>query len=379
MVDVAKLGNALAGLYEGLGGEDGWTKSVEIVRDLFGADSASLWVKDDRASGFLGCSGREPEIYQPYSEYYYAIDERQVLAARRPVGVLYADGVTDPFDGVKSNQAHNDYYVKVLRAKTLVGAFLFRDPDLASTFTLHWPTDPSDRYPISKDDMKLFEEVLVPNFRRAMLLQRKLHHSQEIAAASKSALDSLASALLVVDEDARLITANAAGEAVLAKGVPVSSRRGIVIAATPDDTKQLHDAIRCCARFRAPHCTQRSILRLGRPPVSAMIVPASTVYALPSGFRRHVLVLIGDSEHRAPRTAPFEILAQIYDLTPAEGRLAQALIEGVRLQDYADRMNLSIHTVKTQLKQIFQKTGCSRQSDLMRAFLGNPFMTMLGG
>lgn len=42
------------------------------------------------------------------------------------------------------------------------------------------------------------------------------------------------------------------------------------------------------------------------------------------------------------------------------------------LEAYADRRKISINTVRTQSKQIFAKTGHSRQSDLIREVLANP-------
>jgi DNA-binding CsgD family transcriptional regulator len=49
-----------------------------------------------------------------------------------------------------------------------------------------------------------------------------------------------------------------------------------------------------------------------------------------------------------------------------------ALVDGERLDDYADRQQISINTARTQLKQIFAKTGHGRQADLIREALANP-------
>jgi DNA-binding CsgD family transcriptional regulator len=44
------------------------------------------------------------------------------------------------------------------------------------------------------------------------------------------------------------------------------------------------------------------------------------------------------------------------------------------LQDYAGQNGISPHTAKTHLKQIFQKTGHGRQTDLLRDIMANPVL-----
>lgn len=68
--------------------------------------------------------------------------------------------------------------------------------------------------------------------------------------------------------------------------------------------------------------------------------------------------------------SPFiETVARKFNLTPAEARLAAALASGAWLQNYAQTSGVSINTVKTQLRMLFQKTGTSRQVDLVRLLL----------
>jgi DNA-binding CsgD family transcriptional regulator len=59
-------------------------------------------------------------------------------------------------------------------------------------------------------------------------------------------------------------------------------------------------------------------------------------------------------------------LAASYELTPAETRLLEAFLQGERIADYAERTGISMNTVQTHLKRIFEKTGTNRQAELMR-------------
>lgn len=60
-----------------------------------------------------------------------------------------------------------------------------------------------------------------------------------------------------------------------------------------------------------------------------------------------------------------ELLAGLFDLTPAEARVARALVEGRTVDDAAAESGVSRETVRTQLRAVLAKTGTSRQAELV--------------
>jgi DNA-binding NarL/FixJ family response regulator len=73
-----------------------------------------------------------------------------------------------------------------------------------------------------------------------------------------------------------------------------------------------------------------------------------------------ILVQVG-----APAAPDNSLLHLLFDLTPAESRLLQALAGGLRLQSYAESVGVQTSTVRTQLTSIFNKTGTKRQAELL--------------
>jgi DNA-binding CsgD family transcriptional regulator len=59
------------------------------------------------------------------------------------------------------------------------------------------------------------------------------------------------------------------------------------------------------------------------------------------------------------------LLRRLYNLTPAEARLAQALARGDSLEQVAQVLNVKMTTARTQLAAIFSKTRTSRQARLV--------------
>jgi DNA-binding CsgD family transcriptional regulator len=64
-----------------------------------------------------------------------------------------------------------------------------------------------------------------------------------------------------------------------------------------------------------------------------------------------------------------EILERVYALTSAEARLAKVLLSGRSLSECAADAGTSIHTVRSQLRQLLVKTGARGQADLLRILL----------
>jgi DNA-binding CsgD family transcriptional regulator len=71
---------------------------------------------------------------------------------------------------------------------------------------------------------------------------------------------------------------------------------------------------------------------------------------------------------------PWQALARRWRLTPAEARLLAALAAGQDVAGYAGANAIGVGTVRTHLKQIFEKTGHHSQVELVRAVLSDPLM-----
>lgn len=79
--------------------------------------------------------------------------------------------------------------------------------------------------------------------------------------------------------------------------------------------------------------------------------------------RAHGLVLVNVVDRRLSPSA--EILQGLFDLTPAEARVARVIAEGLGIDAASSQLQVSRETVRTQLKGIFAKTGRASQSALV--------------
>jgi DNA-binding CsgD family transcriptional regulator len=75
-----------------------------------------------------------------------------------------------------------------------------------------------------------------------------------------------------------------------------------------------------------------------------------------------VLVLTPMTRPQAP---PVELVQSLFDLTPAEARVARSIASGSTLKAIATEGGVSPETVHTQLGRVLAKTGCKRQADVV--------------
>jgi DNA-binding CsgD family transcriptional regulator len=109
-----------------------------------------------------------------------------------------------------------------------------------------------------------------------------------------------------------------------------------------------------------------------RPPIAFSRKGRHPVLAYPtrlSSMTRNVLadcqamVIFVDTEV-GPRP-PESALQMVFHLTDAEARLAASLASGDALDAASERHGIAKETSRSQLKSIFAKTGCHRQSELV--------------
>ncbi len=217
---------------------------------------------------------------------------------------------------------------------------------------------------------------VIPHLTQAIRLSNRLN---ALSFQQNAALEGLVNAnigIIVVDAAAKILFCNGIGEQALASKMGLSVRSGRLyteeVTRNPVLLKLIKDAA-LAGVGRCIHAGGHMTLpnRHGAPS-TILISPLRPEHA--ESERHHPKAVIFITNPNQKRAINPSLLNQHYGLTPAEARLTAALVEGERLQDYAERVEISLHTAKTQLKTIFSKTGTSRQSDLIRAILNNPLL-----
>jgi len=184
----------------------------------------------------------------------------------------------------------------------------------------------------------------------------------------RSVMDRLEPAVFVVDENARVIFANARSGAFLESFEGLQVRGERIAAASHAEDRALLEAIAevAVAPFRVSAAAK--IVTISNPtrlhPVVVSIYPAGD--GVLHAVREHcpAAVLIAKNPHHAydlERCA----FASIFALTPAQARLAGLILAGHGLSGASRLLRVSENTVRSHLKQVYQKTNTHGQIELV--------------
>jgi DNA-binding CsgD family transcriptional regulator len=221
-------------------------------------------------------------------------------------------------------------------------------------------------------DLQFFALVL-PHVERALQVASRLANARAECRAALAGLDRVGIAFFVASRTGKLMFSNEAADSYLGANRSLAVREGYICGNCPRTDHLFRKKLAHAADLNGTG--EAFILdHSGDEPTIARLVPLSSVSGVPSLLDGAIAVLIRfPGAERVPQT---KALKAIYGLTEAEARITQAVLDGIRLQDYATQHNLSINTVKTQLKESFAKVGVGRQAELVRQLTGNPLFAL---
>jgi DNA-binding CsgD family transcriptional regulator/PAS domain-containing protein len=216
---------------------------------------------------------------------------------------------------------------------------------------------------------------LLPHFQRAAQLSLRLDVLDRQKKAVEDVLDHLPMGVVLFDKTGRILLLNRVAGAFIASADGISVRNGRLAAERQDETTQLD---RLIAKAAAASCgrglSAGGVLALLRPslarPFEVLIAPLR-VGDGSAGTRNAAAVAFVYDPERMVRPAP-DLLARLYNLTPKQAALAAVLAEGQSLGEAADALGIAHNTARAHLRLIVEKTGISRQSDLIRLILSGP-------
>ncbi|NEX93277.1 hypothetical protein [Caulobacter sp. 17J65-9] len=195
-----------------------------------------------------------------------------------------------------------------------------------------------------------------------------------ICRATCEALEYAGVGLVLTDRHAEVRFVNTVARPLL-DGPMLRLLDGRLFGGARTDSARLHRAIEAVT---TPGCDTAKPVALAGPgevePLHVNIAPLQ-LFAEAANAERLAMVVIAAT----PTPVDEGRLRQTFSLTPAEARLLSALVEGERLADYATRTGVKLTTAKTHLRGLFSKTGETRQADLIRRALSDPFMRLQFG
>lgn len=186
-----------------------------------------------------------------------------------------------------------------------------------------------------------------------------------------SVVEDLPFTVFFVDEAMRIHYANFHAESLRRHhGGPFSSSDGILRASDEATDEMLRQLVQRTASSKR---TPTSVLQISRPEgeeryfaIARLAARGNQHYQLHDAVLNPgplvMLVVHGSLE---VSSLPMDLLWRAFALTDSEARLAEALLNGSTLADFAKEREVAKQTLRNQLVGVMRKTGTRRQSELV--------------
>ncbi len=353
-------------------GAEPWAELGRLLCSATRAEAVSL-LTGSLATGHvtLRLSENVPAWAQEqYGTYYHRLDPWVGTATRGglPVGMHDAPpvwlGQELVDDGALRNSEFHADYLRRLDIFRIMGSLM----PLGATGDLGLALYRPERTSNFDEGERRVLLALLPHLRRAMQLGHRLELDGMRDAAA--ALDAMPTGAVVVDETLRVLHANRAAQRIVRGGGPMLRREGATLrlgAQRLADANRLATLVRRVALAGADGGAL-SLQRGGAEgAVAALVMPLPALLRSPLGAGargRRALVLLRDAA--APLAVDPALLGDLYGLTRAEAAVALDIADGRTAEQVAHARDVSVHTVRMQLRSAIAKTGAGSARMLAR-------------
>ncbi|MFT4078303.1 helix-turn-helix transcriptional regulator [Rhodomicrobium sp.] len=187
--------------------------------------------------------------------------------------------------------------------------------------------------------------------------------SSGIATVLSDLFDQIAVAVFIISGSGSLLFSNRAGQAMIDEGWPVRFTNGALTGIDTPASEALKKALdKRHADGASDQAICLAIAGQGRPSAIGYL------RAIPGADTSASMLLVTQTGRST--AYGIEGLASSYNLSKAETRILKHVVEAQSLPEVAQRLNLSLPTVKSHMRRILSKTQCSRQADLLRIVEG---------
>lgn len=346
-----------------------WNAVLAKIAEFTGGQAAGLLSKDSvsKSGNVFYQSGVDPYFVRLYSETYWKFDP---VASLPDCEVEQIVSIPDlvPYDEFKAGRFYREWAQPqgwadaanaVLEKSATCCAYLSILRNQASGMV--------------DEDMRRRMRLIVPHVCRAVRTGKAIDLSQAEAATFADILDGLSPAIFLVDAEGQVVHGNAAGRSVLDKGDLLRTVHGRLTAIDTQVDQALHSAFIAAGKNDAEIGAKGSALplkgRAGERYV-AHVLPLTVGEKRKTGAASNAVVALFVRKAELEAEPSSEVIGKTYKLTPTELRVLRAIVDVGGVRQVAENLGVADTTVKTHLGRLFEKTGVSRQADLVKLVAG---------
>ncbi len=358
-------------IYDAAHKPDAWPAALDAVADFVGAVGAAYIVFDKKTGRVERASfvGPSAELKAEYVNHYASLDPFSPLVLSvADEGWMALSEAISPAE-LRRDEWYQDFVVNKAGVEDIIGARLFGDASSTVVFGVHRE---AGKGPFPPACIAGLTELLQP-LRMAARVDNELRQAGWKASIASQALDQLASGMIIADDNRRVVETNRVAERILRRDDGLVIRGMRLKALRAADDAKLGSLLAAVAADTQVGASIRRTL-IGR--AGSRAAYALTISRIPKDLapyaRPLAMILLADPD---AVVAEPQDLVELFRLSPAESRLAAALMRGKKLRDVSTEFGVQVTTLRTQLSSTLKKLKAKTQADLIRICSNIPINT----
>ena len=310
-----------------------------------------------------------PESIADYQAHFHTVDIRMQRAIPGALDSIVTDRDLVDEAIVKGHEFYQDF-LRPIGHRYIVSAVMGLDGGGYAFCSSHrgLKQDHAESGVIEK------AQLLIPHLRRSLQFRRRLLTERAQSRTTLDLLDGLGQAVFLVTSNGRILWQNGCADQIVRQQDGLITSDGELRALSATAGSELQGLIASAVETSDnPLVKPGGMMTIPRPSLKrsyqVLVTPLPKAPEMDITARQLQIVpsaaiFIMDLERKpVPST---ELLRRLYNLTPAEARLATALGSGDTIKAYAEKTQLSVHYVRWLLKQVEAKTDTRRITDLIQ-------------
>jgi len=257
-------------------------------------------------------------------------------------------------------------YLKPLDIMYMLGQDIIFEDSLRVKLSVERTSDCSD---YGHSEKSLFE-MLIPHLRRAIHLREERVQNTHLSNITSDTLSKVSVGSVMLDADGRVITSNSMADKKLEDGRGLMIRDDRLKATDPKKNLELKNTIEQALTAALDDDTIQGGIGFrieeypGKPLLDMVIKPITKTSYDGTNLNPKVVIYINDCK-KSNVELNIEILRKIYGMTRCEAQVSVHLVDGKTQAQAAELLNVSINTVKTHLRGIYEKLDAKNQSQVV--------------
>ena len=354
-----------------------WVPALVKLREALGVHSCAI-LAENRQERQITCtanSGIKDKYLNRLQDNYYSWLGHPVIASARPremrPGQVLLSNKLIEDDDLRGTPAYKEFF-KPQGIFYFCFVPLYMGEAARVNIILNWT---KKHGPLKISDLRLFQKI-IPHLVRAIRIQNRLQTLESGLDALYTLIDDLSEGVVLLNRRGEVVSLNRAARNIVDGtdlfAIALHERFRVRY---PEGAAEVNRLVQHAVNFQRESGRQKrrggsvTLPKQGDPRqgdehvYTVMILPIPHDDLLPNFESPSAVVFLG-----ASAAVPIRLelhLASLYGLTATESRLAKLILQGQSLQECGEEMQISMNTVRTHLKRVFNKTNTSRQAQLV--------------